>query len=118
MLPGSMGLEPDIDRSVPHPGFTMTGLEHDIIEPQRKAAVNVAQMRTDNISQRDKDSLDKASRMRLQWNEAKCKNMDLPKEYQTVAVLIIKWCEELDGLNCAGEVSHGYLFVKKLFAKP
>ena len=106
VLPSSMSLEPDIDRSMPHSGSTVTGLEHDMMEPPRKAAVNVAQMGTDNISQGDKDSLDKASRMQLQWNEAKCKNMDLPEGYQTVAVLIIKWCEELDELNCAGEVSH------------
>ena len=45
------------------------------------------------------------SKMRAQWNSVMCKEMQVPQGYQNVAVLIIKWTEELDELHSADEVS-------------
>jgi hypothetical protein len=38
------------------------------------------------------------------WAEAIARNMDLPEGYTKVAVLLIKWAEELDELNTSVEV--------------
>lgn len=45
------------------------------------------------------------SRMQVCWNQAMCKEMEIPEGYQSVAVLIIKWCKELDQLKSESEVS-------------
>lgn len=45
-----------------------------------------------------------ATRMRLQWREAMCRNMDIPNGYQKVSVLMIKWSKDLDQLDCGEEV--------------
>ena len=45
------------------------------------------------------------SKMQVWWNRAMCNEMKIPEGYQNVAVLIIKWCKELDELKSAEEVS-------------
>lgn len=52
------------------------------------------------------DGVDKehADNMRMWWNEAIAKNMNLPEGYEQVAVLIIRWADELDELNTKAEV--------------
>jgi hypothetical protein len=45
------------------------------------------------------------SKMQVCWNETMCKEMNIPEGYQNVAVLIIKWTEELDQLKSGREVS-------------
>ena len=45
------------------------------------------------------------SRMQVWWNRAMCEEMKIPEGYQNVAVLIIKWTEELDQLKSGNEVS-------------
>ncbi|KAL9121409.1 MAG: hypothetical protein Q9187_002035 [Circinaria calcarea] len=44
------------------------------------------------------------SKMRAQWNSVMCKAMEVPQGYQNVAVLIVKWTEQLDELKSADEV--------------
>lgn len=44
-------------------------------------------------------------KLQRQWNEAICRNMDLPKGYAQVAVLIVKWADHLDDLSTLEEVS-------------
>lgn len=44
--------------------------------------------------------------MMLQWNRVMREEMKVPQGYQNVAVLIIKWNEELDQLKTADEVGH------------
>lgn len=46
----------------------------------------------------------RADDMRMWWNEAIAKNMNLPEGYEKVAVLIIKWADELDELKTKAEV--------------
>src|SRR5215471_13947184 len=45
------------------------------------------------------------SKMQVWWNKAMCDEMEIPEGYQNVAVLIIKWIEELDELKTGAEVS-------------
>ncbi|OCL11249.1 hypothetical protein AOQ84DRAFT_229708 [Glonium stellatum] len=87
-----------------HSECLMPDPEHQLNSPQMEPTADVDQIGAERIFQGDKDSLDKASHMQLQWNEAICRNMNLPEGYQKIAVLIIKWCKELDELNCAAEV--------------
>ncbi len=53
------------------------------------------------------------SKMEVWWNKAMCAEMDIPEGYQNVAVLIIKWIEELDELKTGDEVSEP--FTRMLF---
>ena len=46
------------------------------------------------------------SRMEVVWKSAMCKTMDLPVGYKDVAVLIIKWSEEIDQLKSGPEVRY------------
>jgi hypothetical protein len=46
----------------------------------------------------------RADEMRMWWNEAIAKNMNLPEGYEQVSVLIIKWADELDELKTKAEV--------------
>ena len=46
----------------------------------------------------------KAAEMHMWWDEAIAKNMNLPDGYTKVAVLLIKWADELDELNTGEEV--------------
>jgi hypothetical protein len=45
-----------------------------------------------------------AQQMRTWWDEAIGKNLHLPDGYSHVAVLLIKWADELDELKTADEV--------------
>lgn len=44
------------------------------------------------------------SKMQVIWDQAMCKEMQIPSGYQNVAVLIIKWTEELDQVKSGSEV--------------
>lgn len=46
-----------------------------------------------------------ASDMQLWWDESMSRNMNLPLGYSDVNVLIIKWEDEYDRLDCGPEVS-------------
>ncbi|KAF2685826.1 hypothetical protein K458DRAFT_387779 [Lentithecium fluviatile CBS 122367] len=46
---------------------------------------------------------ERAAEMQMWWDEAIVRNMDLPDGYVKVAVLIIKWDDELDELKTRGE---------------
>jgi hypothetical protein len=45
------------------------------------------------------------SEMQMWWNRTMCNEMSIPQGYQNVAVLIIRWAEELDELKAENEVS-------------
>ncbi|MCJ1379747.1 hypothetical protein MMC17_002850 [Xylographa soralifera] len=53
------------------------------------------------------------SRMRMCWNKAMCGEMKIPEGYQNIAVLIVKWNNEIDQLNSAAEVED----LQQLFSK-
>lgn len=46
----------------------------------------------------------RAADMQMWWEKAYTKNIDLPDGYQNVAVLLVKWEDELDELNTRDEV--------------
>jgi hypothetical protein len=48
----------------------------------------------------------RAAEMQMWWEKAYAKNIDLPDGYQNVAVLLIKWEDELDELNTRDEASN------------
>ena len=52
----------------------------------------------------DVDYQEKAAEMQTWWAEAIARNMDLPEGYSHVAVLIIKWADQLDELKTGDEV--------------
>lgn len=47
----------------------------------------------------------RAAEMQMWWDEAIVRNMDLPDGYAKVAVLLVKWADELDELKTRAEVS-------------
>ncbi|KAF2839379.1 hypothetical protein M501DRAFT_1016460 [Patellaria atrata CBS 101060] len=51
------------------------------------------------------------SKMQISWNTAMCAEMKIPLGYQEVAVLIIKWADAIDELECSKEVKE----LKELF---
>ena len=48
------------------------------------------------------------SKMQVIWDQAMCKEMEILEGYQNVAVLIIKWTEELDHVKSGDEVGQLY----------
>ena len=52
----------------------------------------------------DEAEKQRADEMRMWWNEALAKNMNLLEGYEQVSVLIIKWADELDELKTKAEV--------------
>ena len=64
---------------------------HRLHEQQRRTS-------TDDLTDGD------ISQMQVWWNQAMCEVMKVPEGYLNVAVLIIKWTEKLDQLNCTKEV--------------
>jgi len=48
---------------------------------------------------------DEESRLQTCWTAAMEKEMGVPHGYQNAAVLLIRWCDELDELKCGDEVS-------------
>lgn len=56
-------------------------------------------MCADGVSEEDN------SKMQVCWNRAMCGEMNIPEGHQNVAVLIIKWAEDIDELESGKEVS-------------
>jgi hypothetical protein len=56
---------------------------------------------------------DENSKMQIRWNKVMCEEMKIPQGYQNIAVLIVKWAEEIDQLKCAKEVDE----VKQIFTE-
>jgi hypothetical protein len=59
-----------------------------------------------NPSVEDVNHQRKAAEMQNWWAESIAKVMELPDGYSKVAVLLIKWAEELDELRTGDEVRH------------
>ena len=65
----------------------------------------------DSQSLEDAAEKERAAEMQVWWDEAISRNMNLPDGYQSVAVLLIKWDDELDELKtrkeaCSWQTSH------------
>jgi hypothetical protein len=57
------------------------------------------EMCADGVSEEDN------SKMQVCWNRAMCGEMNIPEGHQNVAVLIIKWTEDIDQFKSGKEVS-------------
>ncbi|MCJ1393263.1 hypothetical protein MMC18_006135 [Xylographa bjoerkii] len=93
----------DID----HTGDTVVNFKGAAVfhtEPQLSSKVVAQGLIEDQETTRDGVSSEEQMKMRTQWNKVMCREMEVPQGYQNVAVLIIKWCKELDELNSADEV--------------
>jgi hypothetical protein len=75
-------------------------------EPGQNGAVlqNGEPMVGSKPSTADAGYKEQAAVMQEWWTEAVAKNMDLPEGYAKVAVLIVKWADELDELKTGDEV--------------
>jgi hypothetical protein len=62
-------------------------------------------IKLDSETPEDGANAERASDMQVWWDEAIAKNMDLPDGYNKVAVLLVKWEDELDELKTKKEVS-------------
>lgn len=59
---------------------------------------------TSDTADEDDAQRKRAAEMQMWWDEAIVRNMDLPDGYARVAVLLIKWDDELDELQTSAEV--------------
>ena len=59
---------------------------------------------TSDIADEDDAQRRRAAEMQMWWDEAIGRNMDLPDGYARVAVLLVKWDDELDELQTSAEV--------------
>ncbi|KAF2466508.1 uncharacterized protein BDR25DRAFT_317532 [Lindgomyces ingoldianus] len=57
----------------------------------------------DSTPPEDAAAQERAAEMQMWWDEAIAKNMNLPDGYQKVAVLLIKWADQLDELKTRDE---------------
>lgn len=63
-----------------------------------------AQLVIENAGPQDAAQQKHAAEMQMWWDEAIVRNMDLPEGYEKVAVLLVKWDDELDDLKTRAEV--------------
>ena len=96
-----------IETTEPYPlGNRVIHANIQSIEPEESSdSRENATTSPNNLSEEEKVMQKKSSEMQLWWDEAIARSMNLPDGYQNVAVLIIKWSEELDELKTAAEVS-------------
>lgn len=87
-----------------HADITIQGVE-DVIDDGKQRLQDVALGPRTSQSIEDAAFAKKAHEMRMHWDECIGRDMRLPDGYSHVAVLLIKWADELDDQNTAEEVS-------------
>jgi hypothetical protein len=93
-----------------HADFQVTSIE-DVPQPGAETlSADNLQESSSTSTEDDPDKL-RADNMRMWWNEAIARNMNLPEGYSQVSVLIIKWADELDELKTKSEVRQNDLDV-------
>ena len=65
---------------------------------------DVSRTKRDCINIIENVQINENARMKICWDSVMCKELKVPEGYQDVAVLIIKWAEELDQLKSGEEV--------------
>lgn len=112
-IPDSLQLvKADADASLRHANpysgqIIHAAIEVESIEPvtQATGTLPAETLSELNSAAKENDAEKKqADDMRMWWNEAIAQNMHLPEGYAKVAVLIIKWADELDELKTKAEV--------------
>lgn len=74
--------------------------------PTRERELSEGSRLVDQSSESAEDAAnrERAAEMQMWWDEAIARNMDLPDGYVKVAVLLVKWADELDELKTRTEV--------------
>lgn len=104
----AMDIDATSQQANPYSGQVIhASIQVDSIEPVGQAVAPLsadASLEPSNEAAEDGVDKEHADNMRMWWNEAIAKNMNLPEGYEQVAVLIIRWADELDELNTKAEV--------------
>lgn len=89
---------------VVHADIRVQGIEDDT-DGSEEDAMSVQLVEQPNPSSQDIDDQESAEEMRMWWNNEMRKHMNQPDGYAKVAVLLIKWADELDDIKTKDEVS-------------
>lgn len=94
-----------IKDKVIHAKFQVESIEdapaHDGESSQSTRLVEQSSQNPEDVAEQER-----AAEMQMWWDEAIAKNMNLPDGYSQVAVLLVKWADELDELKTKKEVGH------------
>jgi hypothetical protein len=93
-----------LKNKVVHADIRVQGIEDDT-NGQEEDAASVQLVEQPNPSSQDIDDQESAEKMRMWWNNEMRKHMNQPEGYAKVAVLLIKWADELDDIKTKDEVS-------------
>jgi len=92
-----------LKNKVVHADIRVQGIEDDTNGPEEDA-MGVQLVEQPNPSSQDIDDQESAEEMRMWWNNEMRKHMNQPEGYAKVAVLLIKWADELDDIKTKDEV--------------
>jgi hypothetical protein len=86
-----------------HADFRVDSVE-DVTQTVGQSSSTGALLEAGSTTIETDDEKKRAATMRMWWDEAMAKHMVLSEGYSRVAVLIIKWADELDDLRTKKEV--------------
>ena len=89
-----------------HTDLRITSIEE--VVPKDEVPQGSQPLETSAQALEDAAQHERAAEMQMWWDEAIARNMNLPDGYSKVAVLIIKWHDELDDLKTRAEVPSVY----------
>jgi hypothetical protein len=92
-----------LKNKVVHADIRVQGIEDDTDGPEEDV-MNVQLVEQPNPSSQDIEDQERAEEMRMWWNNEMRKHMNQPDGYAKVAVLLIKWADELDDIKTKDEV--------------
>jgi hypothetical protein len=92
-----------LEDKVFHADFVVTGIDDKKLAPRRDET-RVPLVEQPNPSPQDVAYEDRADEMRTWWNNGMKKHLNQPDGYAKVAVLLIKWDDQLDDMKTKAEV--------------
>jgi hypothetical protein len=92
-----------LKNKVVHADIRVQGIDDDDTGSRQDEA-SVQLVEQPNPSSQDIEDQERAEEMRTWWNNEMKKHMNQPDGYAKVAVLLIKWADELDELKTKNEV--------------
>ena len=92
-----------LKNKVVHADIRVQGIEDDTNGPEEDV-MSVQLVEQPNPSSQDIEDQERAEEMRMWWNNEMRKHMNQPDGYAKVAVLLIKWADELDDIKTKDEV--------------
>jgi predicted DsbA family dithiol-disulfide isomerase len=92
-----------LKNKVVHADIRVQGIEDDVdMQTQGETSVQLVEQPTPSAE--DVEEHERAEEMQTWWNAEMRKHMNQPDGYAKVAVLLIKWADELDELETKDEV--------------